>query len=200
LGWLNSDDVYCVDAIPTAVHALEMNAELDMVYGDAWLIDERGRIRRPWDFIEDFDAERLRSVKDYICQPTAFFRRRVLDNVGVLDTELHWAMDWDFWIRIAERGRVQRIPGFLACARDYAATKTASGGIPRLREAMQLMRRYNGGRVPLRMLIHFTRGVVLDSIRWKLRALPLTAALLRWNDDRRARHFERSAVTPTQLR
>jgi glycosyltransferase involved in cell wall biosynthesis len=52
-GWLNSDDLYCVDAIPIAVHSLEQNPELDMIYGDAWLIDERGRIRRPWDFIED---------------------------------------------------------------------------------------------------------------------------------------------------
>jgi glycosyltransferase involved in cell wall biosynthesis len=198
LGWLNSDDLYCVDAIPIAVRSLEQNPELDMVYGDAWLIDERGRIRRPWDFIENFDAPRLRSVKDYICQPATFLRRRVFEEVGPLDTSLHWAMDWDYWIRIAERGqgRVQRIPGYLACARDYADTKTSGGGVARLREAMMLMRRHNGGRVPPAMLIYFTRGVVLDAIRWKLRSLPITRELLRWNDERRARQFDESAVPP----
>jgi glycosyltransferase involved in cell wall biosynthesis len=196
IGWLNSDDVYCVDAIATAVHSLEHNPELDMVYGDAWLIDEHGRIRRPWDFIEDFDPVRLRTVKDYICQPAAFFRRRLLEQVGPLDTSLHWAMDWDFWIRIAERGQVRRIPGFLACARDYSGTKTAGGGLPRLREAMRLMRRYNQGRVPTPMFIHFARGVVLDAIRWRLRALPVTRDMLRWNDQRRARRFEQSVLAP----
>lgn len=198
IAWLNSDDLYCVDAVPIAVHSLEQNPELDMVYGDAWLIDERGRIRRPWDFIEDFDAPRLRSVKDYICQPATFFRRRVFDDVGPLDTSLHWAMDWDYWIRIAERGQVRRIPGFLACARDYADTKTAGGGIPRLREAMTLMRRYNRGKVPTAMFVYFTRGVVLDAIRWKLRALPVTRDVLRWNDERRARRFEQSTIPPPQ--
>jgi glycosyltransferase involved in cell wall biosynthesis len=198
LGWLNSDDLYCVDAVPIAVHSLTQNPELDMVYGDAWLIDERGRIRRPWDFIEDFDARRLRTVKDYICQPATFIRRRVLDSVGQLDTSLHWAMDWDFWIRIAQRGQVRRIPGFLACARDYADTKTAGGGFPRLREATMLMRRHNGGRVPPAMFIYFMRGVVLDGIRWKLRALPVTRDVLRWNDKRRARRFQQSSIMSSQ--
>jgi hypothetical protein len=60
------------------------------------------------------------------------------------------------------------------------------------------MQRYNRGRVPPAMLVYFTRGVVLDAIRWKLRALPITRDVLRWNDERRARRFEQSAVPPAR--
>lgn len=199
IGWLNSDDLYCEGAVAAAVQALSAESSLDLVYGDAWLIDEVGRIRRPWDATEHFSFERLRGVKDYICQPAAFLRRRVFDEVGLIDPSLHWAMDWDLWIRIGQRGRVTRIPGFLACARDHADTKTAGGGMTRMREAMGIMRRYNNGRVPPAMLLHFGLGVLLDRVRWKLRAMPISRQLLRWNDARRARRFAKLARPPSAL-
>jgi hypothetical protein len=35
----------------------------------------------------------------FICQPTLFFRKSILDKVGYLDTSLKLSFDFDWWIR-----------------------------------------------------------------------------------------------------
>ena len=62
----------------------------------------------------------------FIPQPTVFMRKSVLDRVGLVDTDLHFAMDLDLWVRIAMGGRVDFIPEILARYRLHDGTKTVS--------------------------------------------------------------------------
>jgi glycosyltransferase involved in cell wall biosynthesis len=123
LAYLNADDTYMPWAVETAIKFLEQNPDLDMVYGDCNIIDEQGTVIDRYPSTE-FDLIKLVSSQNMIPQPTVFFRRRVLDNVGYLDTNLHLAMDYDFWIRIALKSRIRYIPKVLANFRLCAGTKT----------------------------------------------------------------------------
>ena len=140
--WLNSDDVFLPGCLRAVQEAFAADPRLDLAYGDGLLIDEAGAGLGRFPATEDFDLWRLVNVWDYILQPSAFFRRSALERVGYLDEGLHYTLDWDLWIKLALSGSVRRLPGDLACSREYGSTKTASGGWRRFREIVRLMRRH----------------------------------------------------------
>lgn len=142
VAWLNTDDRYAPGAVRAAVAALEQRPEAALVYGDGELIGEDGRLLGTFPATQDFDLWKLVWVSDYIMQPTVFMRREALAAVGYLDESLHYAMDWDLWVRLACRWPAVRLGRVLAQTREYAATKTASGGWRRLAELRRLMARH----------------------------------------------------------
>ena len=75
-------------------------------------------------------------------QPAAFFRRSAFDAVGGIDASIHWAMDYDLWLRIAAKGlNVAYLPKVLAHFRWLAENKTATGGWGRLDEIIRILAR-----------------------------------------------------------
>lgn len=122
LGWLNSDDTYLPGAVSAAVSYLTAYPDTAMVYGDAHYIDEQNRVIGVYP-TEDFDQHRLAKAC-FICQPAAFFRRSAVETVGGLDPGLQYCMDYELWIRLGRRFRIDRIPHTLANTRQYPQTKT----------------------------------------------------------------------------
>jgi len=124
LGWLNSDDTYLPGAVKTAVGHLAANTETAVVYGDAYYIDEKNTITGTYP-TEDFNLNRLAGAC-IVCQPAAFIRRAALDAVGMLDPGLRYCMDYDLWIRLGRRFRIDRTERFLANTRRHPETKSWS--------------------------------------------------------------------------
>lgn len=124
LGWLNSDDTYQPGAVSAAVEHLTAHPETAVVYGDAHYIDERNEVIGIYP-TEDFDLDRLAQAC-LICQPAAFCRRSAIEAIGGLDATLQYCMDYDLWIRLGRRFRLERIPRFVANTRHYPQTKTWS--------------------------------------------------------------------------
>lgn len=141
LAWLNSDDAYLPGALAQVRAAFETDPGLDFVYGDALEIDAAGRIFTPNLFTEECTPERYLHSHNFICQPTMFFRRRVLEKVGPLREDLLWTMDYEWFARFFLRGlRGRLLPRFLAANRDYPVTKTNTGGATRYREMLSVHR------------------------------------------------------------
>ncbi len=98
LGWLNSDDMYTSGAVRQAVEALEVNPQVGMVYSDFDSLDERtGKLERRKAYQRDFAA--MLADGNCIPQPTAFLRRNLLEQIGLLDESLHICLDYEFWLR-----------------------------------------------------------------------------------------------------
>src|SRR5439155_10404373 len=87
-------------------------------------------------------------LSDYILQQTVYFRKSVFNDVGLLDENLHWGLDWDLLIRIGKRYPLQYIPEYMGCLREYGEAKSFSGGARRFRELVRIMRRHGGLRYP----------------------------------------------------
>jgi glycosyltransferase involved in cell wall biosynthesis len=148
LAWLCSDDTYVVpDAVSTVVDFFLQNPGVGMVYGQCNIIDEQGRFVRVLE-AEDFDLQRLIhwSLGSFIPQPATFFRRAVLDKVGMLDVDLHFSMDVDLWIRIGREFEVRRIPYILANFRMHPGSKGVSQLDKELETTLMLGRRYGASR------------------------------------------------------
>jgi GT2 family glycosyltransferase len=144
LAWLNSDDELAPGAVESAVEAFGRHPEVGLIYGNGDLLDENGHVTGPFPWIESFDLWRLIYFSDYILQPATFFRRSAYDAARGLDTSLHWAMDWDLWIRLAAVSDVAYLPETLGLSRVWSDTKTSTGGWRRILELSRLSRRWTG--------------------------------------------------------
>ena len=127
IGWLNSDDRYRPGCFDHVIRAFEQNPEVDILYGDYLIIDERGKalqLRREIEFSE-FILRYHRIL--YIPTTATFFRRKVFDEGNWLDSNLHYAMDLEFFIRLATQGyRFKHLPQLLADFRMQPNSKTCS--------------------------------------------------------------------------
>ena len=148
VSWLNSDDVYLPGAIGKTVEAFERNPVAGAVYGEGYLIDNEGRTTTRFPHTEAFDLWKLVHLSDYILQQTVSFRKSVFDELGYLDEDLHYTMDWEILIRIGKCYPLEYIPEYMACLREYPEAKTFSGGARRAAEICRMLRRHSGLRLP----------------------------------------------------
>lgn len=125
IGWLNSDDIYYSGAIARVVEFFNNNSDVDVVYGMTDHIDEFDQIIEPYPS-EPWNFNRLKEVC-FICQPALFLRRRVVEKHGMLDESLHYCMDYEYWLRLGEKGvRFAYLESKLAGSRMYDNNKTLS--------------------------------------------------------------------------
>lgn len=140
--FLCADDAYLPGAVSTAVRHMLAHPDYGGVYGQAWLVDEAGNRVRPYP-TRPFDAERLQ-WECFICQPAAFLWRDVFAEVGMLDSELHYSLDYDLWIRVSQRHRLLKLDEFLAISRMHLGAKTLRHRRAVYRGNIRVVRRHFG--------------------------------------------------------
>ncbi|HLZ30394.1 MAG TPA: glycosyltransferase family 2 protein [Chloroflexota bacterium] len=158
IGWLNSDDMYLPGALCRVAEFLAARPEVDVLYGDAHLIDAEDAVVGVY-YTEPWSAQRL-VERCILCQPAVFFRRRVVEQYGFLDAGLQLCMDYEYWLRLAAGGaRFAYVPGALAASRLHPQTKTLGA---RLAVHMEInsMLRERLGRVPDTWLLNHAHTLV----------------------------------------
>lgn len=124
VAWLNSDDLYLPGTLSAVAGFLADRPEVDLVYGDYYVIDLAGQVLLRKKEIP-FDYNILLYGLDYISQPATFFRRAIFDSIGLLDERLHYGLDWEYWLRLADHGgKLAHMPRYLAAARWHPQAKT----------------------------------------------------------------------------
>ena len=188
IGWLNSDDIYYPGAIARVAAYFEANPEVDVVYGMADHIDREDNAfeaypTEPWSF------ERLHQTC-FICQPALFFRRKVVEDYGLLDESLNYCMDYEYWLRLGLNSvRFDYLEAKLAGSRLYADNKTLGSRVKVHKEINDMLKK-RLGKVPDRWLFNYAHVVVRDrtgtvnhsskKIMFEL-AIRSFLAALRWN-------------------
>lgn len=156
LGWLNADDMLMPDAVERALEAFQRPSSPAVVYGDCAFITANDQFIRYFHEIDAFSEERLRNDTDFIAQPSTFFTRAAYEQIGGIDENLAFAMDWDLWCRFAAAGfGFERIGHVLSAARFHPETKTSGGGFTRWLELLRVNRRHATRRIPRAALAHF---------------------------------------------
>ncbi|WP_441229153.1 glycosyltransferase [Tardiphaga sp. 215_C5_N2_1] len=143
LAYLNSDDILLPDTIKKVVGYFNDHPECDLVYGDADYIDVDGKITGPY-ATADYSLDRLMS-DCCICQPAAFWRRRIAERVGPFDASLQTAMDYEYWLRIATSGGViYHTIDKLAQSRLHEDAKTLAMRGKIFEEIFEICRKHGG--------------------------------------------------------
>jgi glycosyltransferase involved in cell wall biosynthesis len=156
LAWLNSDDTYQPGAVRQAVDSLLAHPQAAMVYGDANLVDEAGKVigRFP---ARQTNLKRMLRGSVHIPQQSTFFWGHLWQQVGPLDPSFHFAMDYDLWVRLAEIAPLVYVPKLWANFRLHGEGKTSVMDDRCYPEMLRVYQREGGG--PISML----------AARWLLR-------------------------------
>lgn len=129
VAYLNSDDLYLPHSIRHVVDVFLKNPDVDFVYGDFHAIDQNGHLIDKVKTIP-FDQDILLYDANFICQPASFYRRRLIDEIGFFDENLHYLMDYEFFLRAAKRKiKFQMIPAYLSAIRYHNQCKTLQNGV-----------------------------------------------------------------------
>ena len=187
IGWLNSDDIYYPDAIAHVVAFFDSHPDVDVAYGMADHIDLSDQAFEAYP-TEPWNIARMRDTC-IICQPAAFFRRRVIDRYGLLDETLQYCMDYEFWLRLAKAGAgFAYLEQKLAGSRLYAENKTLGSRL-KVHAEINDMQKSLFGSVPDRWIWNYAHAAIDNRIdrgkspRWFAMRLRIAAATAcwRWN-------------------
>jgi len=122
VGIQSSDDMYLPGAISRIVEVMREDPSLGLVYGDTVKVDAEGRellkqVIGPW------SLENVFLLKTWIPQPSAFFRREMLDACGGWDERIPYSPDTDLWLRMSFKTQVRKIDQFLSQRRIHDAQR-----------------------------------------------------------------------------
>jgi Glycosyl transferase family 2 len=103
LGWLNSDDVLLPGVVSRTVRVFNDNPWVDVVYGRLERIDASGKLlptpQLPKDRV-NFDLSQLLG-ECVVNQPGSFWSRGIMERAGLLNENLHYSLDYEYWTRLA---------------------------------------------------------------------------------------------------
>lgn len=125
VGWINSDDVYCKDAFCIAAQWLSKEDGVYFIYGDCHVVGEKGD---KIDYYKGkfYPSQDFRAYwNHYVPQPSVFFLRDVIHEVGLLDEGLDLVMDYDFWLRCSLKYFLYYTNEVMACFRIHGVSKTS---------------------------------------------------------------------------
>lgn len=137
IGWLNSDDTYLPGSVKKGIKSLQEHLEWGMVYGKAYYINENGNILYPCIVTPNNNQKSLFEGCN-ISQPATFIRKNIIVELGGVDENLDFCMDYDLWMRIVKQYPIGFIDDFLANARLHPSAKSVMNwvtvGLPEILE------------------------------------------------------------------
>ena len=149
IAWLNSDDFYLPDALHIVAQNLAQGTGNYALAGHCVTVFTDGRA--PGEPYGAYVSQTrfLQFWKGYqMHQPSVFWRREVMEKVGLLDEEQHLIMDFDYWARIGKYFSFVDVGQTLSCATIHQDAKTSAGdGFEYLRELKKHAPQYWGSPI-----------------------------------------------------
>lgn len=163
-GWLGSDDMYEPNAILTIVEFFRTNPDAYFVFGDCNTINEKGEVIGKF-VTKNFDLEETINDRHYIPCPSAFYKREVIEKIGLLDTR-ETGVELDYWIRVGKIFQVHRIEKVLSNFRIHkdSVSGAKDAGKMYIREGFRISRRHRGSIFSPRVRRYY-RMVIIEGLR-----------------------------------
>lgn len=153
VGWLNSDDFLLPGALRRVKNAFSANPDTQWVFGDCIIVGRDGNeMRKSVSAYKRFQAKRYSHKRllmtNFVSQMTVFWRRDLIDKVGLLDESLPLAFDYEYWLRLAAVGDPFYIDAPQAAFRWYQTSKSGGNIREQCREDELIAARHGIGTVP----------------------------------------------------
>lgn len=168
---LHSDDYYAdTSVVSDVVNEILRNPSSLWLTGGKNIINHEGAVilQIP---VKPFSYKRLLRA-NYIFHCATFIRRRVFDQIGYFDTSLHFAMDYDLWLRVGALEAPIQIHRPLACFRFHRGSISTSLNNRAFAEGWKIRHRMYQGK-PLRKVLHYMDHLMLKTVsaysHWRLK-------------------------------
>ena len=126
LCWLNSDDYFAPNALATIAEKLADGSGTYAIVGHMVRVHHDGR--PPLTVRGEYENRRrlLQIWKPYeMHQSSIFWRREVMEKVGLLDENQHLIMDFDYWARISKHFTFKNVDQVLSYVNYHSHIKNA---------------------------------------------------------------------------
>jgi glycosyltransferase involved in cell wall biosynthesis len=141
LCWLNSDDTFLPGALNRVAAAAEQNPDSNFFLGDIHYIDAQDRLLGIKRYSPIHRANVLLEGMVF-SQPATFWRKSLMDRVGLLDASIKFSMDYDLFCRMAPFANYKYIDAYLATYRLHETSKTCTIANVGRAEAKVQMQKY----------------------------------------------------------
>jgi glycosyltransferase involved in cell wall biosynthesis len=147
IAYLNSDDYYLDGTLRQVADLFNRRPDLDLFHGRCRVVDQHGakigeRTGSITRYDEILDLWNVWWRQRNFVQPEVFWTRRIANRVGQFREDLHWVMDYDYWLRILRAGgRVGFIDAELAAFRLQPKQKSTQPELTAA-ELLQVVRPY----------------------------------------------------------
>lgn len=145
--WLNSDDYFLPNALLTVGRYFAAHPDINWLTADCLIVDESGQliqqpIRQYKKLLRNLSNHAYLGLTNAVCQPATFWRRSVHERVGYLNESLHFTMDYDFWLRLAQESPPAVLREPTSAFRIHGQSKGGQQYVEQFREDEQTMRQY----------------------------------------------------------
>jgi glycosyltransferase involved in cell wall biosynthesis len=133
MAYINADDLLLPGALVKVTQAFQRDSSLMWMTGRCRIIDENDRETRKLltaykNLLLRIHHRSLLLITDYISQPATFWRAEVFRKLGPFDESLHYAMDYEYWLRLSFDFPLVVIPEYLAAFRVHPQSKNTNVG------------------------------------------------------------------------
>ncbi len=153
LGWVNSDDMLADGSLAIIAETFRRRSKIDLLIGQRLVIDKDGQAiaHENFDFHNCFYD--MLAFLFYPPQECCFWRRSLHERVGCLREDLHFSMDFDWFLRLSRLGNTFQLNRQIGIFRCY--------------EEQKGNRRNESGENLMRVREEFFRNSRLPFIYWK---------------------------------
>lgn len=130
-GYLNSDDLLLPGSLEKVGRYFATHPNAYWLTGRCRTVNENGKeIRKAItaykNFWLRFASFRVLTILNYISQPATFWRKEVIQTIGVFDEKWHYVLDYDYWLRIGRFYKLWALEAQIAEFRLHAMSKSGS--------------------------------------------------------------------------
>lgn len=181
VAYLNSDDIYRPGALRTIADYFRANPDAKIVVGNCDYIDQHsktiGHIKARCDSVQDLVRYWGWDKWVAVPQQATFWRRSLMSEIGLFNTDLHMVMDFEYWLRASQVTKFGTIDQTLAAFRLVEGTKTVSRTHEMYREEFETFQRFkhvlpkgDRGRVTREARRHYARKLIMMAQHYLLAA------------------------------
>lgn len=145
LAWINSDDFYEPNAFQEVKKIFNKHQELELVYGDGYKVEYGKNTKIIKESFEGSYNDFLRRYR-FIFQPSAFWKKSLLDKMGLLDENLNYVMDYNWWLRTSkiDKNKRMHVHAVWSNALVWTSSKSVSQIDKLLKEKRVMLKKYGG--------------------------------------------------------
>lgn len=144
VGWLNSDDLFYPETLIRVANYFQDKNYRKILYGEGAYLFEKYQVSMK-NKTARLSQKHPIDLCSFVIQPSSFWGRTVVDEVGELDENLHYGFDWDWFIKANIKGiPFQMVKEDFSIYRIHAQHKSSTAGDKRIKELAKIYKTYHG--------------------------------------------------------
>jgi glycosyltransferase involved in cell wall biosynthesis len=163
--FLNSDDYYLGGTLETVAKQFEAKKEKIWLTGNYVIVNEVGKpiqslVIKYKSFYRKFLSFNLLTVINPINQPSTFLRRPLIEQLQNFKEDLHYTMDYEFWLRAIKIQKPILVNDKLSAFRIHKNSKGGSRFKQQFKEEMAVAKQYQKNQ--LFIFLHALHNQVIN--------------------------------------